>query len=388
MPQVNQKSITPLDMADILRFYVKRNRSLQKTGKMPVSVEIIGEHGIGKTAIPEQIAREFGIPFYKLNLTSLQEVGDLIGLPITKYQVTNPDGKKVWAPEKIVEQLITQGYVPSGKTRTFYSRPFWAGMDKGEGGILMLDDSKRADTHFQQAVMELVDKQECMGWSMPPGWTIVLTNNPSNSKYIQTHTDDAQETRKASYTMRFDVESWSRWAERNVDSRCINFIIKYVEAVDQNPIRMWTKFFDLIGDIENFHEHLDIIGKIGVGLINDAGLTLFTEFISNRLDELPDHTKLFQKDDLHQTINVFKKTFGDRGDVASVIANRYFNHIYHETSNRPFTEEDSALMEQVLLENIFPFDSTYAIINNLYRSDHRKFRSLVFNKKFAKFLNN
>ena len=54
----------------------------------------------------------------------------------------------------------------TGKNRMSYCAPEWIS-DKKEGGILLLDDWNRADMRFIQAVMELVDRQQYISWSLP-----------------------------------------------------------------------------------------------------------------------------------------------------------------------------------------------------------------------------
>ena len=69
-------SLSTKEVKDFLNFIIKNNIELQKVGKKPSSVEIIGEAGLGKTSIVEQIAKENDLDFVKLNLSQIEELGD------------------------------------------------------------------------------------------------------------------------------------------------------------------------------------------------------------------------------------------------------------------------------------------------------------------------
>jgi MoxR-like ATPase len=67
---------------------------------------------------------------------------------------------------------------------------------------------------FTQAAMELIDKQTYLSWKLPKGWTIILTSNPDNGNYFVTSLDNAQKTRFISIDIKFDVDCWAEWAEK------------------------------------------------------------------------------------------------------------------------------------------------------------------------------
>ena len=82
-------SINPNELKDFLNHIISNNRHLQANGKGPVSVEVIGESGIGKTSSIVQLADELDLNFVKLNLAQIEEIGDLVGFPIHQFEVTD-----------------------------------------------------------------------------------------------------------------------------------------------------------------------------------------------------------------------------------------------------------------------------------------------------------
>lgn len=56
---------------------INTNREFLKRGiKNRLSVELIGDSGVGKTSAVIQVAEKLNIPFVKLNLSMIEEVGD------------------------------------------------------------------------------------------------------------------------------------------------------------------------------------------------------------------------------------------------------------------------------------------------------------------------
>ena len=207
MAQVN---LNVTELKGFVNHIITNNRFLQEGGKSPVSVEVVGESGIGKTSTIVELAQDNNLKFVKLNLAQIEELGDLVGFPVRQFQmykekiiptkkiddlsmlsatqraagtslanISTPTTKKVgqWVDESAVQEYLKQGYKMTGKNRMSYCAPEWIA-DAKEGGILLLDDWNRADTRFIQAVMELIDRQTYISWTLPKDWHIILTANP------------------------------------------------------------------------------------------------------------------------------------------------------------------------------------------------------------------
>ena len=83
----NQVNLNIDELKDFLKHIVSNNRFIQSEGKNPISVEVIGESGIGKTSSILQLASELDLNFVKLNLAQIEELGDLVGFPIRQFQM-------------------------------------------------------------------------------------------------------------------------------------------------------------------------------------------------------------------------------------------------------------------------------------------------------------
>ena len=97
----------------------------------------------GKTSAIMQLGSELNMQVVKLNLSQLEELGDLVGFPVKEFQVKNTEGKTLWITESEINTANQKGYRVVGK-RMAHAAPEWI-QGKSEGGFLILDDYTRAD---------------------------------------------------------------------------------------------------------------------------------------------------------------------------------------------------------------------------------------------------
>ena len=166
MAQVN---LNVTELKGFVNHIITNNRYLQANGKSPVSVEVVGESGIGKTSTIVELAEENKLKFVKLNLAQIEELGDLVGFPVRQFQMykektitpkklddltytaaqrsaaaadlakMTPVTKKVgmWVDELAVQEYLKNGYKMTGKNRMSYCAPEWIA-DAKAGGILLI----------------------------------------------------------------------------------------------------------------------------------------------------------------------------------------------------------------------------------------------------------
>ena len=389
--QSQQISLNVKETKTFLKHIISNNRFLQQNNKPPVAVEVVGDSGIGKTSTIVQLANELDLHFVKLNLAQIEELGDLVGFPIRQFEVCKDDKDCIWIDEHAVEEYTKLGYKFTGLNRMSYCPPEWIS-GKTTGGILLLDDWNRADIRFIQAVMELIDRQQYISWSLPKDWHIILTSNPDNGEYLVNSIDNAQKTRFISVNLKFDIDCWSEWAENNqIDNRCINFLLKHPELVTTNiNSRSITTFFNSISSIDSFENTLSLIQMIGEGSVGSEFTTLFTMFINNKLDKIISPKTILTHESDEYILNTLKGIIGKdknyRADLASIISTRIINYsIFHAKENKI---EKSFIDRLALLinEELFTMDLKYSTVKSIYNGDSASFKSLMLNKTLLTFL--
>lgn len=396
---------------------INNNRYLQEQGKLPVSIEIVGESGIGKTSTVVELAKENNLNFVKLNLAQIEELGDLVGFPVRQFQMykevkvapktkdinfTSADAeamvaskmattKKVgqWVDELAVTEYLKNGYKMTGKNRMSYCAPEWIA-DKKDGGILLLDDWNRADVRFIQAVMELIDRQTYISWSLPKDWHIILTSNPDNGDYMVNSIDSAQKTRYITANLKFDVNVWARWAEEaGIDTRCINFLLLHPELVTQETnARSITTFFNAISSFDSFEDNLTMIQMIGEGSVGDTFASMFTTFINNKLDKLVTPTDLMTHDNESYILGELKGCIGKddsyRADIASTLATRLANFAVVYSKDNTITPKITNRLISLCTKDYFTNDLKYLIVRTIFNGNKQKFNKMMMNPDVIK----
>ena len=389
------------ELRNFINHIISNNRFLQDQGKKPVAVEVVGESGIGKTTSIMDLAKEQELDFVKLNLAQIEELGDLVGFPVRQFQmykekevkVTNMKdlnytatqkaaasedisklgnqtvSKKIgsWVDELAVSDYLKSGWKMTGKNRMSYCAPEWIS-DKKKGGILLLDDWNRADIRFIQAVMELVDRQTYISWTLPKDWHIILTANPDNGDYMVNSIDSAQKTRYITANLKFDVDVWARWAEEEgIDTRCINFLLMHPELVTQETnARSISTFFNAISSFESFEKSLPIIQMIGEGSVGEEFASLFTVFINNKLDRLITPKDLLTHDDEKYIVGQLTSCIGKedsyRADIASTLATRLANYAVVYSKENTIKQKITERLIKLCTEDYFSNDLDDAYI--------------------------
>jgi hypothetical protein len=418
---MGQVNLNATELKGFVNHIITNNRFLQKEGKQSVSVEVVGESGIGKTSTIVELAKENDLNFVKLNLAQIEELGDLVGFPVRQFQMYKETKvsenkndisytaaqraaassslakmpqvktKKVglWVDELAVQEYLKNGYKMTGKNRMSYCPPEWIA-DKKSGGILLLDDWNRADVRFIQACMELIDRQSYISWTLPQDWHIILTANPDNGDYMVNSVDSAQKTRYVTANLKFDVNVWAQWAEEaGVDSRCINFLLLNPELVTQETnARSITTFFNAISSFDNFEDNLSMIQMIGEGSVGDAFASMFTTFINNKLDKLVTPKDLLTHDNQQYILGELRGCIGKddnyRADIASTLATRLANYAVVYSKENTISQKITDRLKTLCTEDYFTNDLKYLIVRSIFSGNKQKFNKLMMIPEIVK----
>lgn len=229
-----------------------------KDGASRTPVCIWGVHGIGKTALVEEIAVRNEWKFAYTAPAQFEEMGDLHGLPVI-----------------------------DGDTTTF-AQPDWVPTEPGPG-ILLLDDFNRADDRILRGLMQLLQRSELVSWSLPEDWHIVVTANPEGGDYSVTPLDDAMLTRMLHISMEFDAKAWARWAvDTGVDERGIAFVLTYPEVVagSRTTPRSLTQFFEQIAPFDDLLAQWSLVHNLALSALDEETATAFMTFVGDGLEQL------------------------------------------------------------------------------------------------------
>lgn len=394
------------EFKEVFSYLLDNNKQLEDKGLRPIAVGIEGEAGLGKTSIIEQIAKERGMTLCKINLSQLEEVGDLTGFPIKECEVAWIDKGEIkdkrWLPEGQTKNLDLRLKL-TGKVRMSYAPPAWLPTEENPNGTLcLLDDYTRANSMFMQATMEIINRAEYISWKLPKYTSIVLSSNPDDGAYTVSSLDNAQKTRFINFSIKLNIEDWAKWAESTeIDGRAINFELLYGEEIFKkhnniqtvNP-RSYTTFCKAISGLKNWNDPdtLALILQISKGcFLNDSDNligNLFTTFIANKLDKL-----IQPKDMLELKWETLEPKMKDcvydggtfRPEIASVLTIRFMNYILHLFGTKNGVKE-SVVYDRILEivdneEMLFSEDLIFHLVKNLVTKYPGRTGKLLMNSK-------
>ena len=173
-------------------------RLVLESGWVPL---IVGESGIGKTALVRELADEMNAACVSLDANLLKE-GEIGGLPTVETFYSETLGKEarrtvyaVHTKLAEVESILNEG--KSGKV------------------VLFIDELNRCEHAVQQELMNIILNREINGYRLNDNVLVIAAMNPSNKymEYQQTDyrvvdMDPAQEDRFVWLFMDSDIQSW------------------------------------------------------------------------------------------------------------------------------------------------------------------------------------
>ncbi|KXX70468.1 AAA family ATPase [Flammeovirga sp. SJP92] len=339
---------------------LESNKSAEEKGKKQTPICIWGRHGIGKTEIVEQIAKENGYKWSYIAPAQFEEMGDLVGMPTVENGVT-----------------------------TFKS-PEWVPTEEGPG-ILLIDDVNRADDRILRGIMQLLQNYELVSWKLPKGWQIVLTANPDGGDYSVTPMDDAMLTRMMHVTMKFDYKDWALWAEKNgVDERGINFVLTYPEIVsgDRTTPRTLVQFFDAISSIKDLTENLGLVQMLADSCLDETAGNSFIAFVNQNLEKLISSEDILNAKKFKEGVEtkiadvVLKETL--RVDIIATICTRMVNYLEINTKKLTKTQLDN--LKQFIKLEFLPNDIRLTMLQDLMTSKNTSVKMVMADVEIGKML--
>ena len=161
--------------------------------RKPVLVR--GRHGVGKSQVVYQLAKQIGLPVVERRASQMTE-GDLLGLPSTDGNVTS------WNPPEWYKTACTHPVV------------------------LFLDEVDRATSEVRQGIFELTDSRKLAGFTLHQDTLIFAAVNGGEhgEQYQVGEMDPAELDRWTVFDVEPTTEDWLDWAGDVVHPVIWNFI--------------------------------------------------------------------------------------------------------------------------------------------------------------------
>lgn len=246
------------------------------TGEVPL---IIGESGIGKTALAKEIAKMNNWSLIVINGNLLKE-GEIGGLPtIASYTKVNAKGAAL--------EKKTTVYAVHNKLREIDEE-----IAKGKTILLFIDEINRCEHTVQQELMNIILNREINDYKLHESVKIVAAMNPSNKygsdlDYQVVDMDAAQENRFVWLYMEPDYKQWLTWAiDAGIEQKVIEFISTfpdYLHKINAEDINATPRSYERISSIYKIYKEnkAAIPRAVFVNVIRgNVGKLIAEEFVS------------------------------------------------------------------------------------------------------------
>ena len=271
------------------------------TGEVPL---IVGESGIGKTALAKEIAKKNNWSLIVIDGNLLKE-GEIGGLPtIESYTKVNSKGDKI--------EKKTTVYAVHNKLREIDDE-----ISKGKTVLLFIDEINRCEHTVQQELMNLILNREINGYKLHESVTILTAMNPSSKygsdfDYQVVDMDAAQENRFVWLHMEPDYIQWLDWAiDAGIEPKVLEFIStfpEYLHRINEDDIRATPRSYERISSIYKIYNKqkdsvprsvfLNVIrGNVGKLIAEE-----FVSFVESDYNSLLSYEDVFSGNVLHESV--------------------------------------------------------------------------------------
>lgn len=313
-----------------------------ETGEVPL---IIGESGIGKTALAKKLANKNNFKLVVIDGNLLKE-GEIGGLPtIESYKSIDSNGN--------FQEKKATIYAVHTKLKEIDEEIL-----NGNKVLLFIDEINRCEHTVQQELMNLILNREINGYKLHNDVKILAAMNPSNKygedfDYQVVDMDTAQENRFVWLNMENDYIDWISWAiEFGIETEVIEFIStfpEYLQKINEEDVRATPRSYERISKtLKLYKEKKEIIPRaVFLNVIKgNVGRVIAEEFIS------------FIESN-HEALISFEKVF-----CRNYIDEEVIEIIKKETHTRLYLTAINIL--KILESNIFSFEKESSFYINRF----------------------
>jgi ABC-type dipeptide/oligopeptide/nickel transport system ATPase component len=245
------------------------------TGEVPL---VVGESGIGKTALAKQLAKENNYSLVVIDGNLLKE-GEIGGLPtVESYKSIGSNGIEI--------EKKTTIYAVHNKLREIDIE-----IENGKEVLLFIDEINRCEHTVQQELMNLILNREINGYKLDDKVKILAAMNPSSKygsdfDYQVVDMDAAQENRFVWLNMESDYNQWIKWAiGAGIEQKVIEFIStfpEYLNKVNDEDVRATPRSYERVSKTYKIYkEQGNIPRNIFLNVIKgNIGKVIAEEFVS------------------------------------------------------------------------------------------------------------
>lgn len=349
------------------------------TGEVPL---VVGESGIGKTALARQLAQANDWSLVVIDGNLLKE-GEIGGLPtVESYTKVDANGNEV-------KKKITI-YAIHNKLKQIDEE-----IAKGKAVLLFIDEINRCEHAVQQELMNLILNREINGYELDAEVKILAAMNPSSKygsdfDYQVVDMDAAQENRFVWLNMESDYVQWIEWAaEAGIEQEVIEFISSFPEYLNKKndeDIRATPRSYERVS--KSFKLYKDQAGQVSRAVFlnvikGNVGRVIAEEFISfieSSCNPLITYGEVFSGDSLNAAVR--EKAENESHTRLYLTAVNLLKALETKLENNegPFEDEMNRWIEFLQL---YPIDLMIGVMKEMRNSYDKVYKEALKNEAFV-----
>ena len=342
---------------------------------------VVGESGIGKTALAKKLAKDNNWTLVTVDGNLLKE-GEIGGLPtVESYESKDANGNRI--------EKKTTIYAIHNKLREIDEE-----IDKGRSVLLFIDEINRCEHTVQQELMNLILNREINGYKLPENVKILAAMNPSSKygsdfDYQVVDMDAAQENRFVWLNMESDYNGWIKWAiGAGLETKVIEFIStfpEYLHKINDEDVRATPRSYERVSKTyKMYKEQQDTIPRsVFVNVIKgNVGKVIAEEFVSfveSNCSPLISFDDVFSKENLEEdVIDRIKNESHTRLYISAMnILKTLENKIREDENNTFFISRFVEFLGQ------YPIDLMVGIMKDMKISYNEVYKKAIENENFV-----
>ncbi|HGM1177988.1 TPA: ATP-binding protein [Clostridioides difficile] len=350
------------------------------TGEVPL---IVGESGIGKTALANKLAKENDWSLIVIDGNLLKE-GEIGGLPtIESYVGVNSNGYKT--------EKKTTVYAVHNKLREIDEE-----ISKSKTVLLFIDEINRCEHTVQQELMNLILNREINGYKLHDDVKILAAMNPSSKygsdfDYQVVDMDAAQENRFVWLNMESDHTQWIKWAiDEGIERKVIEFIStfpEYLHKINEDDVRATPRSYERVSKIYKVYKEknnsipraafLNVVkGNVGKVIAEE-----FISFIESNSEPLISYEDVFLGESIDESI--VERVKNESHTRLYLSAMNILKDLELNIKNDKY-ESNNYINRFIEFLKMYPVDLMIGIMKDIRNSYIEVYKKAIENEEFVK----
>ena len=349
------------------------------TGEVPL---VVGESGIGKTALAKKLAKENDWSLIVIDGNLLKE-GEIGGLPtVESYIISNSNG------QEIVKK--TTVYAVHNKLREIDEE-----ISKGRNVLLFIDEINRCEHTVQQELMNLILNREINGYKLHDDVKILAAMNPSSKygsdfDYQVVDMDAAQENRFVWLNMESDYNQWLKWAiDEGLEQKVIEFIStfpEYLHKTNEGDVSATPRSYERVSkSYKAYKDQKDSISKavflnVIKGNVGKVIAEEFISFIESDYSPLISYEDVFCGDTLSES--VIERVKNESHTRLYLAAMNILRNLESNIKSENY-ESSYYISRFIQFLKVYPIDLMVGIMKEIKNSYKKVYEKAIENEEFV-----